>query len=302
VSAIRSEIVRIAAELRERETGLSVEDADMLDGLEAWLREQPAALAEGETKRRDYRSDGTGPIPKGRKLPGVTGVIGGTLGWSKEALSRWAAREAASACADYLLDGAAPSDAIFRAKFDPFTKRDTAGDAGTLAHALIETYARGLEVEDDPFVPAATMKAARSALDRFKRWWDVGHYDLVHAEHPLVDQRAGYGGTIDLVFRRKSDGAIILGDLKTGKRVYDEQIVQLGAYTMLLHEVAKLTASEAILLHIPLINADTGEPDEKTCNVVPVSLAMLELGAAAFLSLLFVYRNRKALTLFKEAA
>ena len=296
---IRSAIMQYASSLRAQEAGLPVEDADFLDDLDRWLLSAELPVVDGEAKRRDYRSDGTGTIPKGRKLPSVTGILS-LLGLSKEAIARWAAREAASACAEYLMEGAAPGDAIQRARFEPFRKRDDAADAGTLAHAMIDAFLKGKEIEDDPFLPSTVMRAARGALDRFRAWWELGEYEVLHTELALVDQRMGYGGTIDSVLRRVRDGALVVGDLKTGKGVYDEQLVQLGGYSLLLHNVAGLAVREGLLIHIPLEKlGDDGQwimPDPPR-RIVPIKGEVLALGASTFAALFWIWHARKQLTL-----
>lgn len=288
---VREEIARLFLELRSREAGLSVDEADLLDATERWLLD--AELEDDDAddnKRRDYRD------AKGRKLPGVTGVIGNTCGWSKEALSRWAAREAATAAAEFMLEGAALADAIQRAKFSPFGTRDRAAEAGTVAHAMCESYLKtGIAPDDDPFLPSETMVAARAAFERFRAWWrTVEHlYEVVHVELAITDHELCVGGTIDSVLRRKSDGAIFVGDLKTGKGIYDECVLQLGAYAVLLLRRHQLKAHAAIIMHCPL----DGE-----FSAVDVTGEMLTLGGAAFLSLLGVYQARKQLTLKKEGS
>jgi hypothetical protein len=288
--AIRSELLQLVTDKRGREEGLDVVDADLLDDLERWLIESDVPTTEGEPRKRDYRSDGSGPIPKGRKLPSVTGILG-ILGFSKEAIARWAAREAAAACAEMMMQGAAPDDAAWRAKFEPFNRRDEKGEGGTLAHGLIEAYLKGVEPEIDPFLPSATVKAARGALDRFRGWWDRGEYEAVHVELALVDQRLGYGGTMDSILRRRKDGALIVGDLKTGKGVYDDQILQLGGYTCLARNVANLDVTEGLLIHVPL------DPVDYDRRIVPIDAQRLALGASLFAALFWIYANRKQLSL-----
>jgi hypothetical protein len=120
-------------------------------------------------------------------------------------------------------------------------------------------------------------------------------YEVVHLEHAMTDVAAGYGGTIDIVFRRRSDGVIIVADLKTGKGIYDETVVQLGAYSLLIRNVAGMSPPiEGLIIHDPV--------GDEPMRVVPISSEMLTLGAQAFASLLFVYQSRKSFALPKEPA
>jgi hypothetical protein len=283
--AIRSELLQLVNEKRGREEGLDVADADLLDDLERWLVSSDDSVVEGEPIRRDYRSDGTGPIPKGRKLASVTGIMG-LLGSSKEAIARWSAREAAQACANFMDQGAAPDDAVWRAKFEPFNQRDAKAKGGTLAHELVAKYVRG-EDADDPFLP----EAARSVLKRFAEWWDRGEYEAIHVELPLVDQQSGYGGTPDLVLRRKADGYLIVGDLKTGKGVYEfEHTVQIGGYSLLCGKVLDLHIREGLIIHVPM------EPIDHDRKIVPIPGRRLTSGAVIFAQLVLINQLYKQLT------
>ena len=56
-------------------------------------------------------------------------------------------------------------------------------------------------------------------------------WDLKIREALLVNPMLGYGGTLDIL-ARDSDGRIVLADIKTGKGVYKESVLQLAAYGM----------------------------------------------------------------------
>lgn len=282
---VRDEVTSLLSFLRSSESGLTPEDADLADDLEIWLDDMTIRDKEAETGHRDYRD------AKGRKLPGVTGVIGSTLGWSKEGLTRWAAKEAAQEAAQAMMEGAAIHDAIRRARFAPFSKRDKAGDYGTIVHGMVASFLRGIEVEDDLFIDEETMAAARAGFERFRKWFDPEKYEVMRVEHALTDRELGYGGTMDIVLLRKVDSVIIVVDLKTGKGVYDEQVIQLGAYASLLARCEQVTASEGMLVHIPR---------DGDLRDVPVSKEMLFIGTCSFGALLLVHKNRKALALKKE--
>ena len=47
----------------------------------------------------------------------------------------------------------------------------------------------------------------------------------------VVNATMGYGGTIDLLARDR-DGRTVLADIKTGKAIYTEAVLQLTAYGM----------------------------------------------------------------------
>lgn len=241
-------------------------------------------MAIKKKQRRDYGKD-----DQGMRRPGVTTVIGSNLGWSKDGLLHWAARESAKATAACILEGAAIEDAIERGRRAHLQARDTAMEAGTLAHSYVEAYLRGGatvggDVYDDE---TEVQQRARVAYDRVVAWWPTSGYDVIEAELALIDPVAQYGGTVDLVLRRRSDGATIVGDLKTGKSVYDEVAIQLGAYAVLLGQAGHDVAG-GLVVHAPI---------DGPLSTIEVDKATLAVGAAAFTSLLHLHRSRTSLKL-----
>jgi hypothetical protein len=233
--------------------------------------------------RRDYRGK------DGEKLPGVTTILGDTLGWSKTGLMMWAAKEAAKAALAMLDEGGSHDEIVERARKAHLKIRDDAADAGTLAHAFCEIYLRtGVgPPEPDGFDEDDERTArARAAFNRFAAWWPTSGFTVVMLETPLVDADTGYGGTIDYLLRDAS-GRLLIADLKSGKGVYSEVSLQLGAYAALLalhgHRI-----DGGLIIHSPV---------DGDFSVVPVTLEQLDLGARAFVSLLFVYQSKSALKL-----
>lgn len=192
----------------------------------------------------------------GERVPGVTTVIGDGLGWSKNSLIAWAHRL-----------GKEGRD---------LSERDKAADKGTATHALawrILGHDDGTEL-DDSDVREHEPNARRVADAILARW------TIVHVELPIVC--ATHAGTIDLIVRDK-DGRVGVADLKTGKGVYDEVAIQLGAYAGLYQEHAIDFAA--------VIHAHPGEP----LSVIDVDRQTLDLGAEAFAHLLAIYRLKKAI-------
>lgn len=197
--------------------------------------------------RRDYRN------AAGEKVPGVTSVMGETLGWSKNGLIAWAhklGKEGRS-----------------------LSERDKAADKGTATHALtwrILGHDDGTELDDDD-VREHELNARRVANAILSRW------KIVHVELPIVTDT--HGGTIDLIVRDK-DGRVGVVDLKTGKGVYNEVAVQLGAYAALYGQPVDFAA---------VIHAHPGEP----LAVIDIDRETLERGAEVFSHLLEVYRLKR---------
>lgn len=235
--------------------------------------------------RRQY-----GQADDGTPIVSVTTVLK-LLG--KESLMFWAAGIAAEETARMLIAGMTVEEAVRLGKKSHLTKRDNAADAGIAAHAMAEAFFSGEDPEDalDPLLDPDLADAARRAYTKFATWWESCGYDLVLSEQALVDRDAGYGGTFDMLLRERSTGALVVADLKTGKGVYDEVVLQLGAYAALarLHGHA---VTKGLVVHAPV---------EGALRTVEVEREALDFGGVAFASLLFIHKNQKRFALEKAA-
>jgi hypothetical protein len=205
--------------------------------------------------RRDYRT------PAGVKLPGVTTVIGDTLGWGKQALIGWA----------YKLGKEGRS----------LRERDEAADLGTITHEIAGALLGGEAVDEKwtaEQIEKATPNGERVAAHILER------YEVLHVELPIVG--AHCGGTLDYVLRARSDGALVLGDLKTGKGVYDEVTVQMGAYSWLWDNF--VGPPEGGFLRCAIFHAPYGE----TLAEVEITADQLDAGEDIFEHCLDIYGLR----------
>lgn len=191
----------------------------------------------------------------GVAVPGVTTVMGSNLGWSKNGLIQWAhklGKEGRS-----------------------LSERDKAADKGTATHALtwrILGHDDGTELDDDD-VREHEPNARRVADAILARW------TIVHVELAIVSET--HAGTIDLIVR-DSEGRVGIVDLKTGKGVYDEVAVQLGAYMGLYGQPIDFAA---------VIHAHPGEP----LSVIDIDGETLLHGQRVFDHLLAVHTLKKAI-------
>lgn len=238
--------------------------------------------------RRQY-----GEATDGSPVVSVTELLQ-HLGWKTPGLMRWAANLAAQGCADALAGGASHADAIEAAKRAPFARRDEAADAGTLAHAMAERLVGGQDPEEavDPFAPVEVQETARRAFERFAAWWASCGYRLHMSEEQIVDRDGGIGGTLDLVLE-DAEGALIVADLKTGKDVHTDVVVQLAGYARLLRTVRGVTVARGLVVHAP---AD-GE-----LQVVGVPAEALEAGERVFVALIEIHRAKASVRLAKGVA
>ena len=81
---------------------------------------------------------------------------------------------------------------------DPEKVRDEAAAVGTVAHARVEAYLRGLEF-DASGITLERMKQSGFAFAAFKEWWGRERYQLVASELQLVSEKWQVGGTLDIL-------------------------------------------------------------------------------------------------------
>jgi len=203
---------------------------------------------------------------KGERLPGVTTILG-DLGWNKRQLMHWAWKEGCEG-RDYK---------------DTSTK---AADAGTIAHALIEANIKGIlypvEEYDKPLV-----EKAETAFLNFLQWKDNVKFEVIDTEPHLISEVFRFGGTPDCIAR--INGKIALFDWKSGNAIYEDMIIQLGAYRMLWNENYPGSYIEDGV-HILRIDKDYASFTHKY-----LGLSELDMAWEAFLSLLKIHSLHKEL-------
>lgn len=181
----------------------------------------------------------------GNKLPSVTTILGAAV--AKPGLIAWAAKVAAEATAEALLDGFCERDvAIAYGSKAPHNRRDGAAELGTKAHNLVEKHYDGEEVTaegDDAEVVLNCYRRAVAAIDE--------HWEVEASEWAGVSA-LGYGGTLDLICIDKGTQKRMLVDLKTGS-AHPEHIAQLAAYKNLWEEGNPGKPIDgAVILNVPV--------------------------------------------------
>lgn len=111
-----------------------------------------------------------------------------------------------------------------------------AGDIGTDFHELAEKHITNeyYELPDDPVV--------QECFNKFKDWWTEQEYDVTFTEKSFCCRKYKYGGTADLLVNGDT-----LVDFKTSKQVYDDHLVQLGAYKYMIEEQDGIQINKGIL-------------------------------------------------------
>ena len=145
----------------------------------------------------------------GKGIVGVTTAIN-ILGMNKGALMYWAWDQG-------------------RQGYDFREIRDSAAEAGTLAHEMIEAELSGLSMPDTSKLDAEVVSKAETAYLSFLDWAKLVDFRVVETEISLVDPELKVGGTMDLV---TIQGKPCITDFKTSKggAAYPEMWIQLAAY------------------------------------------------------------------------
>lgn len=149
----------------------------------------------------------------GVRLPGVTTVIGGNLGWSKDGLIHWAYK-------------------LGQEGKDLKQAREGAADIGSIAHDLVESHL----LEDgrhDAILAAAPEAMRRPALEAygaFERWWKQTRGVVIATELWGVNEEYQTGWCLDAL-KLTDDGAIDLYDWKSSNGTYPDMLIQIATYT-----------------------------------------------------------------------
>ena len=178
---------------------------------------------------------------EGTEYPGVTSIL--KVLDKSDGLVPWAARETAKAAVSLaqgvgisnghgtIVDGlqnllrTLGPEATIKALTDRSKwTRDEAANLGSEVHHHAEQIATGTPLTAIP-------ERAQSRVKAYSEWWQASGWTLRLAEALVVNPSVGYGGTFDLLARDR-DGRTVLADVKTGRSVWREGILQLAAYGM----------------------------------------------------------------------
>ena len=156
----------------------------------------------------------------GDRVPGVTTVIG-TL--DKPALVGWASNVTASHAVENWdrLAGMSLMNRLEELKKARFNLNKKAIVSGKRIHEMAERLTKGEEVE----VP----HEYRNAVEAFARTLDEWELEAIALETPCAHSEYRYAGTFDGLYYSPRLGTV-LGDNKTGKKIYPETALQLAAY------------------------------------------------------------------------
>lgn len=110
-------------------------------------------------------------------------------------------------------------------------ERDSAADAGTLAHQAVEAHVRGNPITWTG--EASVVERAQKAFGAFLEWADQTKLTVDKTELPLVSEKYRFGGTFDAILLGSKRA---MGDWKSSNGIYGEYLAQLAAYGQLWQE------------------------------------------------------------------
>lgn len=116
------------------------------------------------------------------------------------------------------------------------TSRDKAADIGTIAHKAMEKYLKEwIKTGSQPDISDWTFNSKIVTIfNVFLSWIDKMDFQPTHSEERLYSPTHDFVGTIDAIGVMNGTGVLL--DFKTGKNVYPEHYLQLGAYLQLARE------------------------------------------------------------------
>lgn len=158
----------------------------------------------------------------GNTLPGTTTVLSIL---AKPALYQW-----------YYKMGASGEN--------PFKKKDTAADIGTIGHAFVMTHLKGWELDTSNLVPA-NVSIAENCVLSYLEWEKRQELKPILIEQELTNDR--WGGTVDLYAELNREKTLI--DFKTSSGIYPDMAYQLASYAQLLKDNG-YEVDKAIILNI----------------------------------------------------
>ena len=230
----------------------------------------PVLVRRNHGRGHSYTIDGV-------KVDGVTTILNAL----PKQLKQWAADTAANYAVEHWSE---LTEETLTKRLDRirFAHRDVLSSAalrGTRIHGFGERLVAGEAVE----IP----EEYRGPAEAYARFLDDWQIEPVAVETPVASVRHGYAGTADLwgtVGVR--DGATALIDLKTGKGVYDEVVLQLAAYRHAELWQPDGPESETTMPTVDLVYVAHVLPD--TVRMLPV-----RAGAEEFRQFLYVQQTAR---------
>lgn len=127
----------------------------------------------------------------------------------------------------------------------PFRTSKTAMTRGTNVHSMVEFYKhtkKHLKTVDPVY---------KGYADAFYSFIETHKVEVVENERSIFSPKHQYGGTLDLLVKIGDMKYPLVGDIKTGKAIYDEAFIQTSAYQNALTEAGIKTGGVCVILLMP---------------------------------------------------
>lgn len=166
---------------------------------------------------------------------------------------------------------------------DPKEVMAEAAGIGTVGHFMIHCHFNG-DVGDFSDFSANEIAGGQLMYDKFLRVWSDQDLELVSSEIQLVSEKHGFGGTLDLVARRRKTGKLALADVKSSPNIYPSMILQLSGYEALWNETNEEPIGDRVIFRL-----DKKDPEKTDIRW----LGNLDNHFTHFLNQLACYNSRK---------
>ena len=80
-----------------------------------------------------------------------------------------------------------------------YDKRDSAAEAGTLAHAMVEAHIKEEPLPNISQYPEEVIKQAKQGFENYLNWAKVNKMEVVEQEVALVSEEYQFGGCLDCI-------------------------------------------------------------------------------------------------------
>lgn len=196
-------------------------------------------------------------ILNGKRVPGPTTFVKGGFPMG-EALFNWNIKQGAEWAVATFEDEVSKlpkGKKLTKAKLDDIikacpgaakTKMEAAGSIGSIIHDYSYLIELGREAEAFAVLQKnekhPDISKILKGVEKFHEWHNKNRDTLVASESIVASVSESYGGKFDRLAERPGVG-LILSDFKTGKSIYVDQFIQLGAYVRAIREWLKMEVS-----------------------------------------------------------
>lgn len=201
---------------------------------------------------------------------------------SKPMLIQWAANMAVEYIRSNVIwssdgiNGNVSTVMLDKAKTAHRTKKEKAGDWGTIVHKSIEAWIKNGTI---PNLEGTQLQA----FNNFRQWAAQNNVEFLESEKHLHSKELWIGGICDLVI--KMHGKKYIADIKTSSSIYNEHFFQMAAYALCLEEMGEKDIEGYLVINLK----KDGSIDEK--------LALdMELNKQAFKAALTLHKIINSLT------